>query len=325
MKREFPWIAGVLACAALLAIGSIRYGPLLLAQESGNGGFQRIARIPQPGGIIAADFDSMSSESVRSLIRTAAQTLANSPPLQAKLRYKIDMFGQRISGPGRYFQAGQGTGKTRIEFEFGFNEMAVQLHQFCDGVMLYNLTRAGDESTLEFVDLRHLNKLQSQMPDDARVASWLSIGSLTGLLNQLAEHFEFTEVESGQLDEIPVIHCTGTWRAAAVERLLQGQMDADAVVGNIVRWQKLPAHLPHQVSITLGNDQRFPWFPYRVVFEKFEMQNGEPFAHPVAVLELYEVRHAPELSDEMFQLPSLETPPTDATEFYEHRIRQFAR
>jgi hypothetical protein len=96
-------------------------------------------------------------------------------------------------------------------------------------------------------------------------------------------------------------------------------------VGDVVDWQKLPKHLPHQVQLTLGNDQRFPYFPYRIVFEQFEIHDGVQVAVPIAVLELYELKHAPRLSDDMFRLPSVDTPPIDATDFYEHRIRQFAR
>ncbi len=272
-----------------------------------------------------ADVDVSSAASIQSLIRTAANTLAQSPPLQARLRYKIDMFGQQISGPGRYFQAGQGTRKTRIEFEFGFNDTAVQLHQFCDGDVLYSLTSAGDDTRLEFVDLRKLDALRQRSESASRITSWLSVGSLTGLLDQLAEHFEFASAEAGQLDTIPVIHCTGQWRAAAVGRLLHGQIDPEATQDGIVRWQQLPEHLPHQVRLTLGNDQRFPWFPYRIEFEQFEMRDGVQVARPMAVLELYELHQAPQLSDDMFRLPSIETIPFDATEFYKQRIRQFTR
>jgi hypothetical protein len=325
MKREFQAMSAVLAFAAALSVSAAGTSNSLIAQQDQIPA-AHIARNPGAGSVaLTADVDRDAPEGTGAIIRQAAQSLAEGPPLQAQLRYRIDMFGQRISGPGRYFQAGQGTGKTRIEFEFGFNEMAVQLQQFCDGTMLYSLTKAGDETTLEFVDLRRLEGLHEQMPNGERVASWLSIGSLTGLLNQLAEHFEFGDAVPGQLDRIPVLECTGQWRASAIQRLLHGQIDPAAVHGNTVDWQMLPTHLPHQVRITLGDDERFPGFPYRVVFEQFEFQEGKAVAKPVAVLELYEVRHAPELTDGMFQLPSIDTPPVDATSFYEQRIQQFAR
>ncbi len=77
--------------------------------------------------------------------------------------------------------------------------------------------------------------------------------------------------------------------------------------------------------MTLGNDDRFPGFPYRIEFEQFELRNGVQSARPITVLELFELKLAPELSDDMFRLPSIDTVPVDATEFYKHRIRQFTR
>ncbi|MGI9517914.1 MAG: hypothetical protein ACR2NP_12755 [Pirellulaceae bacterium] len=259
------------------------------------------------------------------LIAAAAASLANSPPLEARLRFKINLFDEEISGPGRYYQKGQGTRLSRIEFEFGFHQSGVQLHQFCDGQMLYNLTIAGEKQNLEYVDLRELDGLQQSVASSSRVASWLSVGSLTGLMEQLATHFDFTEIEEVQLDSIPAIRCTGQWRAPALARLLEGQIEADAVRDDIVRWQQLPRQLPHQVRLTLGKDDRFPWFPYRIVFEQYTLQDEELVVREIAVLELYELRHAPHLTDEMFLIPDIDAPPRESTEFYRKRILQFTR
>ena len=62
-----------------------------------------------------------------------------------------------------------------MELGFGFGESAVQLHQFCDGDKLYTLSIAGDNSNLEFVDLRELDLMQSGLASPSRVASWLSV------------------------------------------------------------------------------------------------------------------------------------------------------
>jgi hypothetical protein len=255
----------------------------------------------------------------------ASGALAHSPPLTSRLRYKIDLFGEKISGPGRYCQKGQGTRMTRMQFEFGFDESAVQIHQFCDGDKLYTLSIAGDKSNLEFVDLRKLDALQNECQSASRVRSWLSVGSLTGLMEQLSSHFVFAEVEEARLDSIPVLICTGQWNAASLERLLEGQPSARAARDGLVRWQQLPSHLPHRVSLTLGMDERFPYFPYRVVFEQFQIVDGDLSSKEIAVLELFEVKLAYQLSDEIFSPPSVDTPPSDSTEFYRKRILQFTR
>ncbi len=259
------------------------------------------------------------------LIFNAARALNDSPPLKARLRYKINLFGEQISGPGKYFQKGQGTRLSRMQFEFGFNQSSVQIHQFCDGDMLYTLSVAGDKTNLEFVDLRKLDSLQQEVSSASRVGSWLSVGSLTGLMEQLSTHFVFTEAEETLLDTIPVMVVTGHWHPASLNRLLEGQPESRAATAETVYWQQLPKHLPHQVSMTLGMDHKFPYFPYRIVFKQFELKEGEMITKDIAVLELFELKQAIDLSDEMFTIPNLETPPVDSTEFYRKRILQFTR
>ena len=274
---------------------------------------------------IARNPTTLDVQNQNELIRRAARSLRDSPPLEARLRYKINLFGQQISGPGRYLQKGQGTRLSRLEFEFGFGDSSVQIHQFCDGDLLYTLSLAGEKSNLEFVDLRELESLQQQSSAASRVTSWLSVGSLTGLMEQLSTHFEFNEIEEQTLDSIPVVQCKGRWNPLALQRLLEGQPEAEAIVNNEIGWQHLPSHLPHQVTLTLGTDKRFPFFPYRIVFQKLRLVDGALVETPIALLELFEVRQAPNLTDEMFSLPSIDAAPTDSTNFYRKRIQQFTR
>lgn len=267
------------------------------------------------------DFDTSYNE----IIQKAAYTLNHSVPLTARMRYKIELFGESITGPGKYLQKGQGTRLTRMQFDFGFDNSTVQFHQFCDGDRLYTLEVAGDDRELVFVDLRQLDALQQEVGTASRVKSWLSVGSLTGLMEQLATHFDFTEVEQTTLDSIPVLVCTGQWNANALQRLLEGQPSEKALKDSKVRWHQLPKHLPHRVKLTLGIDQKFPYFPYRIVFERYEMVDGSRLANEITVLEFFEVKHDPNLTDEMFSIPTLDSMPKNETEFYRKRIQQFTR
>ncbi len=304
--------------AAKLAYSSQSMKKRVIAQKAATTQeFPHLAKSVPP----EPDFDASYNE----IIQRAANTLNHSVPLTASMRYKIELFGESISGPGKYLQKGQGTRLTRMQFDFGFENSIVQFHQFCDGDRLYTLSIAGDESQLNFVNLRQLDALQQDVRSASRVKSWLSVGSLTGLLEQLATHFDFTAVEETTLDSIPVLVCTGQWNANALQRLLEGQPSEKALKDSKVRWQQLPKHLPHRVKLTLGIDKKFPYFPYRVVFDRFEMVDGSQLATEITVLEFFEVKHDPNLTDEMFSIPTLEAPPQDETEFYRARIRQFTR
>ena len=303
--------------ANFLQITSAPHAPVVARKVSTPQDVERVAK----SNIASPDFDTNHND----LIKRAAHALNHSVPLTARIRYKINLFGESISGPGRYLQKGQGTRLTRLQFEFGIDQSAVEFHQFCDGDNLYTLSIAGDKQNLEFVDLRQLDALQQEVTTSSRVKNWLSVGSLTGLMEQLSMHFDFTEVKESTLDSIPVIVCTGQWKSAALQRLLEGQTSANAAQKEKVHWQHLPKHLPHRVRLTLGVDQRFPYFPYRVVFEQFEMVDGSQITNEIAVLELFEVKQDLNLSDEMFSIPTLESMPEDATEWYRDRIKQFTR
>lgn len=322
MKQEFLALLIVLATggALLLQSAAPTQEPATLQQETGS---PRVANASARKDI---DLDAgNSSDSTREMVQRSAIDLRDSRPLQAKLRFRIDLFGESVSGPGMYFQAGQGTRKARLEFEFGFDEKAVSLRQFCDGNTLYTVTQSGSESNLEFVDLRRLDALVEQPAAGPGYALWLQAGNLSALMSQLSQHFEFEAHTEGMLDTIPVVFCQGTWRPDALKRLLDAQPGAAAITEGGIDWTKLPQHIPHQVRLTLGTDERFPLFPYRIEFLRFDGGDGTHSAKCVALLELYEVRHVVNMPDDLFRLPSMDCIPVDATDFYAERVRQFGR
>ena len=322
MKQEFLAVLIVLATTgALLLQNSFATGEPRQEQQE-----VESPRFANASARRDVDTDAASSsDSTRDLIQRSSEELRDSRPLQAKLRFRIDLFGESVSGPGMYFQAGQGTRKARLEFEFGFDEKAVSLRQFCDGNTLYNVTQSGAESSLEFVDLRKLDALQEQPTATPGYSLWLQAGSLSALMSQVSGHFEFEPHTTGTLDTIPVIFCQGTWRPDALKKLLDAQPGAAAFSDNRIDWDRLPQHIPHQVRLTLGTDERFPYFPYRIEFLQFARSDDPESARCVALLELYEVRHVANMPDELFRLPSMDCIPVDATDFYAERVRQFGR
>lgn len=323
MIREFLVLMGLLA--AVWLVPKFLPGRTLQSESEwqDSNPVAHVASSPDNAASPTKTADSDEPRRAAQLVRQAADAMHHSVPLQAKLRYRIALFGESISGPGAYFQAGAGSRRTRIEFEFGFDETAVQLHQFCDGNMLYTLTQVGGETNLEFVDLRQVATAETLDGNAMQMAQWLNAGSLSGLLAQLSEHFQFETAQPGQLDSIPVTRVTGSWKPRALKRLLSGQVDPINSNDGSIDWSVVPLQIPHRVQLTLGNDSRFPGFPYRIVFEQFSVEEAE--ATEVAVLELFELRHAPELTDAMFHLPDVETIPVDATDFYRTRVEQFSR
>ena len=69
-------------------------------------------------------------------------------------------------------------------------------------------------------------------------------------------------------------------------------VEKDAIVYN-----KLPAHLPHQVEVVLGQEDLFP---YRVTYLKYDSVDGKYVLKPAVTTEFYEVTFRETLDQEQF-------------------------
>ena len=261
---------------------------------------------------------SASVADANQLVLQAAAAIQQQDPMQAKLRYTIAMFGEEFSGPGRYYQMGQGSRLSRIEFDFGFNESKVRLQQFCDGDFLYSLTKTEQQAYLEYVDLRHLPNAEETAANPATPAPGLAMGSLTGLLQQCANYFSFEHTQQDATDNTWSVR--GTWKREALQKVLAGQLPAMDWIETEMDWEKVPEQIPHQVEFVFGNEAGFEVFPRQIIFWRFETSGENRVAKPMITLELYEFQSVPTMSEAIFQLPSTSALPVDRTGFYRRRI-----
>jgi hypothetical protein len=105
---------------------------------------------------------------------------------------------------------------------------------------------------------------------------------------------------------------------------MEGQVDEDRLK-KTEWWRELPPHLPHAVQFTIGTDEPFPLFPYRVEFLQYQTQNEQVVAKPVVSLELYEVTAVDHVPAALFQVAAARCEPVDVTKFYLDRVQQFTR
>ena len=59
----------------------------------------------------------------------------------------------------------------------------------------------------------------------------------------------------------------GKWRREKLALILPDQSEA-ILAGQPVDFSRLPALLPTNVNMTLGRDEAFPLFPYRIEFRR---------------------------------------------------------
>ena len=259
------------------------------------------------------------------LVTQAAERLLAGAPVHAHARFKVDLLGQEIAAPGHYWQAGEDSGQSRLEFSYTSDTSRLSVLQVSDGRYFYWYRKLDADARLEYVDLQQVEQLGAQERDYlAGAQAWNSVGGLPSMLAHLAKAFTFEPPMSAMLDEIPVTVVRGRWKQEALVRLLEGQVPQESLSGDDW-WQHVPAHVPHAVELTLGADERFPLFPYRVVFTQYRRQPQGITADPVLVLELFEVEQVAEIPERIFQVSAVSCEPVDITAFYVDRVEQFTR
>ena len=259
------------------------------------------------------------------IVSQAAQQLLGGPQIHASARFKIDLLGQQVAAPGHYWQAGGGTGRSRLEFSHVSDTSRLSVLQVSDGRYFYWYRKLNSDARLEYVDLRQVQKLGATAGEYlAGAKAWDTVGGLPSMLEHLSKAFTFEPPQSANLDGIPVILVRGRWKQQALVRLLEGQVEAQKLTGHDW-WRHLPAHIPHAVELTLGADDRFPLFPYRVVFSQYRENKTQVDAVHVVVLELFEVEQLASIPDRIFQVSAVSCEPVDITAFYVDRVEQFTR
>jgi hypothetical protein len=266
-----------------------------------------------------------ASQTADQLVAEAADRLLNGPQLHATARFQVELLDQRMAAPGHYWQEGNGTGRSRLEFTHVSDTSRLSVLQVSDGRYFYWYRKLNGDARLEYVDLRQVQQLgASEAEFLAGGKAWDTVGGLPSMLQHLAKAFRFEPPQSANLDGIPVILVRGRWKQKALIRLLEGQVDAERLSGSDW-WRCVPEHIPHAVELTLGADDRFPLFPYRIVFSRYREQNNQVEPVHVVVLELFEVERPANIPDRIFQVAAVTCEPVDITAFYVDRVEQFTR
>lgn len=268
---------------------------------------------------------SQSDFNADEIMQRVADEMLQGPPMHAKARFKVELFGQQLAAPGDYWQQGNGSRKTRLELSYQSDSSRFQILQVCNGRHFYWYRKLNADAKLEFVDLKQIADIgHESSPFIAGRRAWDTVGGLSSMMDHIVKTFHFEPVQQGTLDSIPVVVIQGRWRDDSLARLLEGQVDPAKLAGKDW-WQHLPAHLPHLVKFTIGTEAPFRWFPYRIEFLQYQTVDKAVVVRPVVTLELYEVAEAQNVPESLFQIAAGNCEPHDVTAFYIDRVNQFTR
>ncbi|MFO0867556.1 MAG: hypothetical protein U0935_01290 [Pirellulales bacterium] len=282
-----------------------------------------------------------------SLLADSADRLVQIPAMECRIRQRVNLFGQQLTGVGHYSQwSPQDSQRLRLRWELKFQvgERVSSLQQINDGRFFWTRRDLPGEQSLSRIDLRIVRDVlerETQLPPEVAMRSWLVLGGLSRLVHGLRENFDFGLAQPRIVETTPVWVLVGSWKPARLAALvpnLQPQLDA----ARPIPLDQLPAHLPDVAVVVLSRDPRLPSFPYRVEYRRslrgnvrgtspetadtrwngdsetdVNAQDGLNGTSEVAVIDLFEVNLNADLEPQNFAYqPPGSQPVVDETESF---------
>ncbi|HMO12720.1 MAG TPA: hypothetical protein PKD64_15900 [Pirellulaceae bacterium] len=247
---------------------------------------------------------------VNRLLMQAARALENNTAIQANLRYRINLFDQKLNGPGFYVQQGSGSGRWRMELHGSSPQSKFRLAHLSDGRFYYRFHEVNGQSELAFVDTFRLDRNSSDQPKSELsewTSPWSHLGGLPATLKHLAIHFVFEPVRSETIDDRSVYY-------------VQGRLDENALAKHSIHESNTPTvlseRMPQRVELWLGQeDDDFVLFPYRMVFHASPVE-GKQTLRSIIQLDFFNLKQLKAVNPALFTVDTPSTGSTDLTSFY---------
>lgn len=222
------------------------------------------------------------------LIEQAADELLQHVTLQARVRQRVSLFGQRLTGSGQYYQArARDRVVCRLDLKLPQGPQVLVIQQINDGDYLWIQRDVGKKGSLGRVDLRRIRN--SDVGPTLPPAQQLAFGGISQLLYGLNRYFEFEAPQAALLADVPVWVLHGTWRIGAGAR--EGEEATPAAM----------PHLPDSVVLVLSRTESLPLFPFRVEFSRQQTgAGGKTERTPIVAVDFFEVRAGGDLDSRLF-------------------------
>jgi hypothetical protein len=237
-----------------------------------------------------------SNQQVEALVERVERTIDRLQSLSAKVRNRVDLFDQQVTGAGIYLQQGSGLRQlSRFELKSQVADATYTLLEVNDGRGYWTFRELPTGPSLNRVDLE---RIQAQLQSDVRSASaagpgQMPIGGLCKMIAGLRQNFQFDRAAQTQLGERIVWVVDGQWRPAQLAATvpeLRGAIEA----GRPIEWKKLPAHLPEHVVLFIGQSDLIPYrieYLRRIGKSDVEGQGGIlPGYRAIVTTEFFDVR-----------------------------------
>lgn len=221
----------------------------------------------------ADEVDSSQTLPGAELLAESARRLLALPNLECKIRQRVELFDQQISGVGSYSQWSPTPSerpRVRWELKFQVGQDVASIQQINDGRFFWSRRDLPGEQSLSRIDLRTVRDVlqrEARLPPDLVMRNWMALGGLSRLVHGLNEHFQFGLAQPRLVDDTPVWVLVGTWKPEILA-LLVPSVKGPIEQRQPVPIERLPAHLPDVVVIVMSRDSRLPAFPYRIEYRR---------------------------------------------------------
>ena len=270
------------------------------------------------------------------LLSRAVKQLAQHGSIVAKIRHRVDLFGNELIGSGTYRQLDVGQDRLlRLELKIPLGNQITSIQQVCDSRFLWLQQTMPDKlrserTTISRIDLNEIRRAtfnDSNSLVNRRDGLLIGQGGLPQLLIELERHFAFHEVRSGTLHQVPVWITWGKWKPAAL-RLLFGGNGVEQEPGGKQDelLTKLPRHVPHSAMVILGKQDLFPYqFEYRRSKDAHQPRNATSViektdSRAIVTMELFEVQLGAAIDPIQFVFKPGDRPWIDRTRDYLTRL-----
>jgi len=234
---------------------------------------------PQGAAGKAINVDGLDGNQVLSM---AVERLHSYSGIGARVRHRVELFQQQLMGAGHYWQGPSGSLQSRLELQLQTDKKVCSWLQVCDGKTLWTYQQFVESRQLTQVDVQKVLAATDGQTASPSAPMSLGIGGLPEMLRRLNQSFTFAAPEPGTLGQWPVMRLVGTWKPQMLKLLLPEQAQA-IEGGKEADLDDLAAHVPHRVTLYLGQRDLFP---YRIEYEHPDLPSGQP----MLAMEFFEVR-----------------------------------
>ncbi|MGC4006577.1 MAG: hypothetical protein QM811_27030 [Pirellulales bacterium] len=219
---------------------------------------QTPAALPTSTAVAASAADPAAA-----IFDRAKSELQRRRTIQARVRYQIDLFDQRLIGAGSYFQSGDaGEKKSRLELRMQMGDELIAWTECCDGRFVWSAGETGFGRQLSRLDLKRIRQKQEQLRGVSSFTDgspWLWAG-VPKLLNELGAHFEWDRAKTGYFepDNAAAWSMRGMMRKSSMTWLLPKQTAAVEAATTPGQFRAFPQQMPGCVSLYIQQDSYFP-------------------------------------------------------------------